>query len=253
MKKALFYLFSFLSLGIHANEQDTSLELINKANKAYENGTFEVAVESYSQLLADGYVSKDLHFNYANCLFKSNELALSILHYEKALKLDPSSEDAAYNLKLANNKTVDKIEAIPDLFIYRWWRTIYNIFPADDWAKILIVFFILGLVGLSIFKLAKTIKLKKFGFTVLSGSLILALICWVLAASQKNYATTTTHAIILDSTVDILSAPSSGSSQLFVLHEGTKVKIKDQTEGWLEISLPNGNQGWIVIKSVAKI
>jgi SH3-like domain-containing protein len=75
----------------------------------------------------------------------------------------------------------------------------------------------------------------------------------VLAASQKNYATTTTHAIILDSTVDILSAPSSGSSQLFVLHEGTKVKIKDQTEGWLEISLPNGNQGWIVIKSVAKI
>ena len=160
MKKALFYLFSFLSLGIHANEQDTSLELINKANKAYENGTFEVAVESYSQLLADGYVSKDLHFNYANCLFKSNELALSILHYEKALKLDPSSEDAAYNLKLANNKTVDKIEAIPDLFIYRWWRTIYNIFPADDWAKILIGFFILGLVGLSIFKLAKTIKLK---------------------------------------------------------------------------------------------
>ena len=41
---------------------------------------------------------------------------------EKALKINPNSEDAAYNLKIANDRTVDKIEMIPDLFIYRWWK-----------------------------------------------------------------------------------------------------------------------------------
>ncbi len=253
MKKLTFYLFSFLFLSFSLSAQENSVSLMQEANKAYEEGDFQTAIDSYQTLLDSNYSSEDLHYNYANSLFKSNEIALAILHYEKALKINPDSEDAAYNIKIANDRTVDKIEVIPELFFYRWWKTIYNLFSADNWAKMMIYIAIIGLIGFGAYKYATNLSIRKFGFGMFSSGLVLAFMCWGLAASQKNYANSSSHAIIMNSTVDILSAPSSGSSQLFVLHEGTKVRIEDQTDAWLKVSLPNGNQGWIDKEALAEI
>ncbi|MBL4708557.1 MAG: tetratricopeptide repeat protein [Flavobacteriales bacterium] len=246
------FIFSLLSI-ILLSAQNNALDQLNTANQFYENGEFSEAEQAYKSLLADGYQSDDLHFNLGNSLFKTKQIGPAILHYEKAVKLNPNNEDAAYNLQLANKKTVDKIEAIPELFIYRWWKSIYNLFPADNWAKIMITLLLISLLGFGTFKFTRTVSLKKFGFYVFTSGMVLALMSWGLAASQKSYVAKNTHAIIMESTVDILSAPSAGSSQLFVLHEGTKVKIKGKTEGWFEISLPNGNQGWIETKSLGLI
>lgn len=253
MKYITFYLFSILLFSSSAIAQVEPLKIMETANEAYQQGDYTTATSSYKILLDSNYSSVDLHFNYANSLFKSGKNALAILHYEKALKINPSSADAAYNLKIANDKTVDKIERVPELFFYRWWKSVYNFFPADSWAKIMICILIGALLGFGFYKVSSNLSIRKFGFSMTVTGLILALFCGIFAASQKNYAQQSTHAIIMRSTVDILSAPSSGSSQLFVLHEGTKVKMEDKTEGWLKVSLPNGNQGWIVKKALAEI
>ena len=253
MKKLTFYLFGFLLLSFSVNAQEEPTSLMKEANKAYQEGDFQAASAGYKTLIIGEFSSESLHFNYANSLFKSNEIALAILHYEKALKINPNSDDAAYNLKIANDRTVDKIEMIPELFFYRWWKAIYNLFSADNWAKIMIYMALIGLVGFGAYKYSINLSIRKFGFGLFSSGLVLAFVCWGLAASQKNYANSSSHAIIMNSTVDILSAPSSGSSQLFVLHEGTKVKIEDQTDTWLKVSLPNGNQGWVKINVLAFI
>jgi SH3-like domain-containing protein len=41
------------------------------------------------------------------------------------------------------------------------------------------------------------------------------------------------------------SSPDSSGTDLFVLHEGTKVEIEDEVGEWLEIRLSDGNKGWI--------
>ena len=253
MKNVTLYLIGFLLFSATSIAQTEALDQMKEANSAYEAGDYEFAAKSYEALIERGYTSADLHYNYANSLFKTNRIAEAILHYEKAIKINPSAEDAAYNLKIANDRTVDKIEKIPELFIYRWWKSIYNLFSADNWAKIMIGFLALALIGFGVYKLSQNISFRKFGFTLFSSGILIGIICWILAASQKNYANKATHAIIMSSTVDILSAPSSGSSQLFVLHEGTKVKIEDMTEEWMKVSLPNGNQGWIVKNDLAEI
>ncbi len=253
MKKPIFYLLCLLLFSPAICAQTESVEQLKEANSAYEAGDYEFAAKSYKVLLERDYTSADLHYNYANSLFKTNRIALAILHYEKAVKLNPNAEEAAYNLKIASERTVDKIETITELFIYRWWNAIYNLFSADNWAKIMIVFLIIALIGFGMYKIPENVAVRKFGFTLFSSGILIGIICWGLAASQKNYANSATHAVIMSSTVDILSAPSSGSSQLFVLHEGTKVKIKDETEEWLKVSLPNGNQGWIAKAALAEI
>ena len=226
--------------------QESEKALFENANKLYENGEYKEAEKMYVQLLEKDYISDDLHYNLGNALFKTNQLAKAILHYEKALKINPSNEDAAYNLELANNKTIDKVEAIPDLFLYRWWQAIYNFLSVDHWAKLTVILFTLALLGFSLFLFSSAISLRKLGFYSILIFTFLALASWFLASQHNKAFSAEKSAIIMLPTVNILSAPSEGSSQLFVLHEGTKVNIKDKTEGWLKVSLPNGNEGWIV-------
>ena len=43
-------------------------------------------------------------------------------------------------------------------------------------------------------------------------------------------------------------------TDLFVLHEGTKVYINDNTmKGWKEVSLEDGNRGWVPTESIEVI
>jgi len=234
-----------------ANENQ--LSIFNKANLHYENEEYQEAKEIYLSLLEEQFISDDLHFNLGNAYFKNNQIANAILHYEKSLKINPGNKDAAYNLKLANQKTVDKIEAIPELFIYRWWKSIYNLLSADQWAKLSITLFLLCTFPFLLFLFIDKIKVRKASFFSACTTVCLAFVCWFFAFQQKKYLLSKEHAVILEPSVNIISAPSEGSSQLFVLHEGTKVKLLDETGYWFKVSLPNGNEGWLKKQTIEAI
>lgn len=225
--------------------QSNAMEKFEMANKLYQQEEYKKATNLYKELLQEKFVSEDLHYNLANSYFKTKKIAPAILHYEKALKINSSHQDAQHNLKLANQKTVDKIELIPELFIYRWWKAIYNATFMDNWAKLAILAFFLSALLFFSFLFSSTLRLKKISFYTACIFFLFGGINWFLAAQQKSYLNSKSHAIIMAPTVNIISAPSAGSSQLFVLHEGTKVKIKDETDAWIEVALPNGNQGWL--------
>jgi len=61
------------------------------------------------------------------------------------------------------------------------------------------------------------------------------------------------EAILISPTVTIKSSPDEKSVDLFVLHEGTKVQLKDQIGNWYEIRIANGSVGWIPASAVEKI
>ena len=53
------------------------------------------------------------------------------------------------------------------------------------------------------------------------------------------------EAVIFKPSIDLMSEPTENSSVSFVLHEGTKVKILDETELWYEIRFGDGKIGWL--------
>jgi len=254
MSKIKFFCLILFLIGMNFHDaKANSLSLLDSANSNYEKENFSKAVIFYDSLLKLGFSSTDLHYNIANAYFKNRQIAHAILHFEKAVKIDPSNEDAIYNLKIANEKTVDKVKSIPELFIYRWWKNIYNLNSADVWSKIFIAFLLLSLGGFGIYFFSNQLQFRKLGFYGAIFNLSLGLICLILAIQQKAYIESSTAAIIIEPTVNIVSSPSEGSSQLFVLHEGTKVTIKDQSREWLKVALPNGNEGWIKSALLAEI
>ena len=54
------------------------------------------------------------------------------------------------------------------------------------------------------------------------------------------------EAIVVRPVTSVKSSPSGeASTDLFVLHEGTKVRLIDQVGSWSNIELADGRQGWM--------
>jgi hypothetical protein len=61
-------------------------------------------------------------------------------------------------------------------------------------------------------------------------------------------------AIIMDPSVTVRSTPSTSGTELFILHEGKKVIIKDDSmKDWKEIEIEDGNIGWLPASAIEQI
>ena len=237
------------NIGLYASPTN----LLDTAVANYKDGNYNRSIQIYNALIDSNYLSEEIHYNLANAYYKNNDLAYAILHFEKAIKINPSMEDAKHNLEIANGKTIDKIDQIPELFLYRWWKSLVNLFSLKLWTYGSILLFILFVIGISLYFLTRDSNWKKITFYIGTINLFLALFFWFMAFRHQAILKQIDFAIIIEPTVNINSSPSEGSSKLFVLHEGTKVKVKNSTEGWTEVSLPNGNSGWIENSLIAFI
>lgn len=251
MKKIVFALSMVFSLAIWANV-DIEKEF-TAANTAYENEAYEVAISAYQNLLSNGIEGFNLHFNLGNSFYKIEEYPLAILHYEKALKIDPANEDVKKNLQLAYARTTDKIEPAKELVINRWYAEIINLNNADKWAIYSTYLLFIALILGFIYLFGHSPVLKKVGFFSAIVFLVSSLFCYLLAFQQENYQTSSKSAIIFTPTVSIKSAPGESGTVLFVLHEGTKVKLLDESNDWVNVSLPNGNKGWAKERDLREI
>src|SRR6266571_8467857 len=110
-----------------------------QANQSYRNGDYKKAAQLYEKILDNGYESAALYYDLGNCYFKLENIPATILSYERARRLAPHDEDISYNLRLANLRVVDKIDALPRLFFVDWGTALMNMFSSDGWALVEIV------------------------------------------------------------------------------------------------------------------
>lgn len=251
MKTKIYSLF--VALIVCLNVQAVGQFNLDKADEAYTAGSYDTALEIYNSALDKGYESADLYYNVANCYFRKGELAASILNYERALKLDPSHDDAKHNLEFAESRTVDKIDSLGSVFLVDWWNAIANITSADAWAWIAISLFVVLLVSLSLYIFVRKMWVRKVGFSVAIVALFFTIISILCAYTRYEVETSKSEAIVFSQTVTIKSSPDSSGNDLFILHEGTKVNIKSTLGEWVEISTSDGNSGWMPASAIEVI
>ncbi len=224
--------------------QDYPQQLWDKANAAYTEGRWQDAAEGYGMIASLGLESPMLYYNAGNAWFKNGELGKAIVNYERALKLDPSFQDARYNLEFANSRIQDRIESVPEFILRTWTRKFCYILNSDAWAVIFLVLLALTCVAVLLFFLAPTVGWKRTGF-------ISAIVCILLGGMsigfslhQKNDYFLRDEAIVMKPVISTKSSPE-GTMDLFILHEGTKVRILDSVGEWTDIEISDGRQGWV--------
>lgn len=227
--------------------------LWTQANAAYSNGSYRQAVELYDALLARGVHSGKLYYNLGNSWFKQGRMGKAILNYNRALLLDPTDEDTQYNLAMANARIVDKIDAVPEFFLKTWLRDLGLTLGTDTWAVLGLIFLGATFAAVILWLLSNTLALRKSGFYGGLASLALCLACTFYAHFQRTRLLHGNEAVVMNLVAPVKSSPGAGSKDIFVLHEGTKVRMLEQLDGWTEIVLSDGNKGWITSNAIEAI
>ncbi|MGM0612355.1 MAG: SH3 domain-containing protein [Bacteroidota bacterium] len=220
-------------------------ELINEANKAYNEGNYDVAITKYDSILDSGKESAELYYNLGNAYFKDDQLAPAILNYERAKQLDPFNERINHNLEFAKQKQKDAIEKLPVMFYVRWWHQITQLFPLKIWGVLTILTILISSILWAFFISSRSVgRRKTFFWTALLFTILFA---FTLLVSLRNYnhIRHDKSAIIFEKVVTGKSSPSKESENLFIIHEGLKVHILNKVGEWYEVRLPDGTVGWI--------
>ena len=225
--------------------------LWNAGVQAYTEGDFASAVADWEGARATGLMSKELYYNLGNAYFKQGEIAPAILWYERALRLDPSDADVRYNLEYARATTQDRIDEIPEFFLEQWGRKLCYLLPSDSWAGLSLLFWAVTLALALLFLLGSTSGKRRLGFFAGIVALLIALLGWDFAQWQRTEALRQDQAVVMRPVSSVKSSPSAdGAKDLFILHEGTRVKVLDNVGGFSNIELSDGRQGWIPLSDI---
>ncbi len=222
------------------------------AETLYAEKQYAAAAEIYAKLFQYGE-SSTLYYNYANALYKSNQLGLAILNYERALRLDPTNDDIKFNLEFVNKMKTDKIEPLERFFLSVWMESLSRMLTSNQWAYVSIVSFIAMLILALLYLLGKRVWLRKVSFFSALFLLFFTIFTMVNAFSVKNYIENNPEAIVLVGSVSVKSSPDDSGTEVFVIHEGTKVNVLSTLANWSEVRLADGNVGWLLSSAIEKI
>lgn len=247
------------SVSIGSHTEFSASNLVNgsatkaEGDSAYIRNDYASAIQIYEALLKKGEAA-EVYYNLGNSYYKADDIAKAILNYERALLLQPGNADVRANLDIARSKTIDKVVPVPEIFFVAWTKSLINSLSVNAWAKLGIASFILLLISLSLFFFSKQIIWKKSGFIAGMIFLFFVVLSNLFASQQKNELLNRNNAIILSPSVTVRSTPSESGTSLFVLHEGHKVEIKDNSmREWKEIRLEDGKVGWVPTSTIEVI
>lgn len=248
MKRVTYIIISLLftaSVSIAAASASDINKMKKDADVAYSKNNYSEAIQLYESILKSGE-SAEVYYNLGNSYYKHNEIAKSILNYERALLLEPYNGDIRNNLEIARAKTLDKANPATEFFFVTWAKALGNSLSADGWARCGIVCFLLFLVAVYFYVFSKYITVKKVGFIAGLVMLCFTLLANIFAYGQKHDLVNRHTAIIMSHSVIVRSTPSETGTKLFEIHDGHKVAIKDDTmREWKDIQLEDGKEGWV--------
>lgn len=232
--------------GVLALDGGAQEELVAEGNRLYQEGDFAGAAARYEAVLETGLESAVLHYNLGNAHYRMGDIGLSVLGYERALRLDPRHDDARANLALVNRQLRDRIEPLPRFWLLvalEWWR---DLLPRPVLALLLALCYLVTGTAVVLRVLGRGARGRGlFARTAWSAGAATLLLGTTLLVRETGLGSPT-EAIVVAKEVRVLNAPSEESGlTLFALHEGTKVRIDDRAGEWAEIVLADGKVGWL--------
>lgn len=241
--KAMFIFYFILIL--HSVSYSKPDSLFNSANQHFLKGEYQKSIQDYEKLVEQGYKGSTLFYNLANAYYRIGDIGLAILYYEKAKLYNPSDEDLNHNLQFLSLQTKDKIEKLPEFFLFQLWKGALGLFSVNQFTIVAYIFFILILASILVYVISKEIKLRRIGFYSAIIAVIFLFFSSVLLSVKLHREYNIKYGVILSPSVIVKSSPDPSSKESFIIHEGLKVKIEDKVENWFKIRLEDGKIGWI--------
>jgi tetratricopeptide (TPR) repeat protein len=225
----------------------------DRGNELYQKGNYIEAVKAYESVLKGNKQSAELYFNIGNCYYKLNKVAPAIYNYEKALVLEPNDKEVQNNLKFAHKLQIDEIKEVQKVGFEKLIRDFTGAFHYNTWAWIAVAFVFLFLLFFIGYFFSQTTVFKRVFFIGMFVLVFLLLISISSAIFERNHFKNEKPAIVFAEVVSVKNEPRASGSEVFILHEGTKVFVKEALENWKKIQLTDGTEGWIEESAIREV
>lgn len=234
-------------------EKGWEMAFFKEAEQLYSSGDYNAALEKYAAIESSGKESKALYYNMGNAYFKLNKVGPSILYYERALRMSPGDEDVLFNLQLAKLRTVDQFEKMPVFFVNKLCLEVSNWFNSTIWAVLFNIIFGLMIAGIALFLFSNSYQNKRGIIVGIVLSFIIAITLLLFAYSKYEIELSNHEGVIFVPNTYVKSSPDENGTDVFMLHEGTKVEVLEDLNGWYRIRVEDGKKGWVIIGAIAII
>jgi tetratricopeptide (TPR) repeat protein len=219
--------------------------LFSQGNACYQGGQFDAAERYYRQLLDSGIVAGPVYYNLGNACFKQKKLGEAIYYWEKARQELPRDADVQENLDFANLLVVDRIEPSQDPLAIRMIDAAVHVLTPGQESIVALLLFVAanGFFALYLLSGSPRVVIRSF-----MASMTLGLLAALLASSAGWKIYEKEHrqqGIITEQKVDIRSGPGPENITVVTVHEGIKVAVRGEANGWYQVGLPNGWNGWL--------
>jgi len=245
MKSATTALIFFIAVFLAASEgtwaeAPVPENYFAKANAFYQRGEYNKALEAYQELLPEN-PGAPIYYNMGNCWFRLNQAGRAIVHYRKALRLDPRNREIQFNLRYAREKVRDEIEnkkgtgALEILF-----------FGQNEWTWRENVAVAAGLYAL-LMVMATLRFFRRFDHQglYLAAVGVLFLLCASSSGWKLYQDRFVQEGAIVHAEAEVHSAADAGSVVLFKLHDGAEFEVLSQQGEWVQIELRDRKKGWV--------
>ena len=243
--------------GYAADSKTTARASWKAGIEAYNAKDYAEAVEAFETVVASGYASADVYYNLANAYFKlgqqsessrpfaGGELGRAVLNYERALRLDPTMDDARYNLDIAKDLTNDT-EAVPESFIVRVWHYVAGIMTTNGWVTLSLVMLGVTAVMVLLYLLHDSVTLRKISFFVSLATTVVFILSTIFSIVQLRASDEDNSAVIIThDTTPVHASPDSGSKIIREPSQGVTVEVEREQGEWSEVRFADGEKGWV--------
>ncbi|MFK8162162.1 MAG: hypothetical protein AB8H12_06825 [Lewinella sp.] len=244
-------LFFYLTLSVSAQSAELSA-----AREALNGDDARGQITSLDSLAKTGEVSPDLYQALGNAHFQRADFGLAILNYERGLRLKPGHAGLKNNLMYVRAEAGITRQTLPDFFLSRWWRSIGAAIGASTLYWLAILFWSLAVAGAVIWFLRRQEMDEKKRFALLPGaviSLVLAILFFSLGNSRNAFLDNDLEAILIAETADLRVAPGADATLEQSLSAGLKLRVLDEYDNFIKVSLEDGKQGWLPVETVERI
>ncbi|MBK1858580.1 tetratricopeptide repeat protein [Cerasicoccus arenae] len=216
-----------------ANAQKSPIIDFDQANALYAEGKFEEAATAYQKLLPE-HQSASVHYNLGNAYYHLGEYGPAILHFEKALALDPRNPDIRANLELTQEAA--QLTPPPPL----WAEIVADFAPVNTWTWLAVVSFWVAAALLLLAPLYRWKGPLRGGLTALSILILIAsgigLYGWHVRGS---------YGVVLTDEATLSVAPTASSPGAGSVKAGELARIRKQHGDYYLVTVGDNKFGWL--------
>ncbi|VAX23764.1 hypothetical protein MNBD_NITROSPINAE01-919 [hydrothermal vent metagenome] len=229
---------------------DTNAQKYNEANKRFTDGDYLSALELYNSI---GIKNQNLEYNRGVAYFKLGRLGKAVLHFNRALRLNPNDEDARANLKYINSIKKDKEKENKTGTLQAVLSALTNSFSMNGLTAITLVFYLLTALAISGYLLVK----KTGGARLAIGAIVVCSTATLVFASVTGVRIYKLEnkkmAVAMQKEIVARTGPTENANTAFIFHEGTVVTVGETRNGFVKVILSSGITAWAHMRDLEKI